>query len=90
MSKFDFTKPTHVEYKDVTQDIIKNMGYKNYSHFFISRNYDNVYFGMIAWDDTTEQYCFYPITESQIKLPSQILGELYEKIYMLMADRNLN
>ena len=83
-------RPPHVEYKDVSNDMIINMGLDKYPYLFLACNYENVYFGMIAWDEKTEQYCFFPIVDEQIKMPVQILGELYEKIYTLMADRRLN
>ena len=83
-------KPHHVEYQDVTKEMVSNMGMDDSPYSFFACTYEGIYFGMIAWDTKTEQYCFFPITDEQIKLPTQILGELYEKIYTLMADRRLN
>lgn len=80
----------HVQYKDVTKDMTIHMGLKNYPYVFLSCSYDNTYFGMIAWDEHIEQYCFFPVTGEQIKMPAQILWEVYEKTYSLMADRKLN
>lgn len=85
----DIIKYPHVDFLDVTED----MGdvTKGESETELWQCYFNkTYIGFIGWDESVEQYAFFPVTDDQLILTFPILDDIMLKIYALMKDRRLN
>ena len=77
-----------VQFINVTDDICSRMGRTKYPYEFFQCMFEHTNIGTIAWHEGNKQYCYLPATN--ISLPSSVLVDIYEQIFILMSERKLN